>query len=130
MKKILGILSAMLMLAIVFSLILSPFNLSSQKKSQSANAAIPEKVMNVLKVSCYSCHSDKGSGLAPGALNLDQWDTYPLKKQIKKASAMCREITNGTMPPTKFVAQNPAAKLNAEKSKIVCDWATSLSPTN
>jgi cytochrome c5 len=130
MKKILGILSAMVMLTIVVSLTLTPFTLSSQKKNQSANAGIPEKVKNIVKTSCMACHSDKGSGLAPGALNLDQWDTYSLKKQIKKASTMCREITNGTMPPSKYVAQNPAAKLNAEKVKVICDWATSLTPAN
>jgi hypothetical protein len=129
MKKILGILSAIVMMTIVVSLTATPFTLSSQEKSEAANAGIPEKVMNIVKTSCMACHSDKGSGLAPGALNLSQWDTYPVKKQIKKASAMCREITNGTMPKQDFLAKNPGAKLNAEKIKVICDWATSIKPT-
>ncbi len=130
MKKILGILSAMVMLAIVLSLTLTPFTMSSQKKTVSAQAGIPEKVMNIVKTSCMACHSDNGSGLAPSIINFSQWESYPLKKQIKKASAMCREITNGTMPPAKYLAQNPAAILNAEKVKVICDWATSLTPAN
>lgn len=128
MKKLLSLLSAMAMVAIVVSITLTPFSLSSQQKSRITNATIPEKVMTIVKVSCLACHSDKGEGLAPASINFSQWDTYTAKKQFKKASAMCREITNGTMPPAEYLAKNPAAKLNADKIAIICNWATSIKP--
>jgi cytochrome c5 len=128
MKKFAGILVAMVVIAIVASITLTPFTVKSQKSAGTINTAIPEKVMTIVKTSCMACHSDNGSGLAPTAINFSQWDTYPIKKQIKKASAMCREITNGTMPPSDYLAKHSAAVLNAEKIKVICDWAASIKP--
>jgi hypothetical protein len=128
MKKLLGIFAAIVVVAIVASITLTPFTVNSQKKATALNPAIPEKVMTVIKTSCMACHSDNGSDEAKLVINFSQWDTYPAKKQIKKASAMCREITNGTMPPATYIAKNPGAKLNPEKSKVICDWASSITP--
>ena len=126
MKKITGTVIAIIVIAIVASFTLTSFTFVKQQKSQSVNTAIPEKVMSIFKTSCVSCHADNGNAMAMNAVNFTQWDTYTAKKQFKKAAAICREVTNGSMPPSSYISKNPAAKLNAEKTSTICNWATSL----
>jgi mono/diheme cytochrome c family protein len=128
MKKITGTIIAVILIAIAGSFTLTSFTFVRQKQSPSVNTAIPEKVMSIFKVSCVSCHADKGNTMAMGAVNFSQWDTYSAKKQFKKAAAICREVTNGTMPPSSYLAKNPGAKLNVEKTATICNWATSMPP--
>ena len=126
MKKLTGIFAAIALVAIVASITLTPSMVKSQKKETSHSQVIPDKVMTIVKTSCMACHSDNGSEMAKGVINFSQWDTYPAKKQSKKAAAISREVTNGTMPPKSYTSKNPGAVLNAEKVKVITDWAATL----
>jgi hypothetical protein len=128
MKKLTGTSIAILIIVIVATITFSPFTVNSQKNTKTSEPAIPEKVMAIVKISCMACHADNGNAMAMGAVNFSQWNTYPAKKQSKKASAICREVTNGSMPPSTFLSKNPGAKLNANKIAIICNWATSMKP--
>ncbi|MEI6124403.1 MAG: heme-binding domain-containing protein [Bacteroidota bacterium] len=126
MKKILLFSTAILVVAIIASVTLVPSVANSQKKSKALNPAIPENVMKVFNKSCIACHGAGGNGMAMGVVNFSAWDNYSATKQAKKAKSVCNAVTNGSMPPGSFSGSRPTAA----EIKEICDWATSLQPTN
>ncbi|MBM3404665.1 MAG: hypothetical protein FJY10_07220 [Bacteroidetes bacterium] len=92
-----------------------------------STSGIPDSVYVILKKACMACHSDQGTGLAKGKLNLSPWDGYSADRKVSKARAICKEMKAGTMPPRRFVAKNPEAQLTDDQIRIVCDWTASLS---
>lgn len=124
MKKVV-ILTTFLIAIVVLAFTTNVAGYTGLKKVNTTQS-IPENVMKILKTSCGACHSNSGGASAKAVLNLDTWDTYPAKKQIKKASAMYRAISNGSMPPKSYIDKNPGAALNAEKKEVINTWVKSL----
>ena len=123
MKKLSYLALAMIVVATAAIIFINPIKAVSQKKTAQTVLSVPEKVTEALKQSCTTCHSEGGSGLASGMWNLGSWDSYSAKKQAKKASAMCRAISKGSMPPAN--AQNVKA-LSPEQKEAICNWAASI----
>jgi cytochrome c5 len=113
----------MLVGAIAILVFVSPQSASSQKKIVKSANVIPDNVSQILKKSCGMCHNAGGNGMAQSVWSISSWDQYKAKKQIKKASAMCKAITNGSMPPA---SAGKDRKPTSEQKDEVCKWATSL----
>jgi len=84
----------------------------------------PDEVKEVLKSSCYDCHSKEASHKKGKlALNFDKWDDYKLTKRISKLDAICEVIEEGKMPPEKYLKGNPEKALTDEQKELICNWA-------
>jgi cytochrome c553 len=126
MKKFQFVLLAVLVVAIAAVLVINPSKAVSQQKMVQTSYAIPDSVATILKNSCASCHGDGGNGMAMSSWSLDQWNTYPVDKQAKKASAISSAMTKGSMPPGSFKKANPGKVPTSAQIGIVSKWANSL----
>lgn len=107
----------------VLAVVLSAFAPGSGKGNQDSGKAISEDVMKILNNSCSKCHTQGGSGAALANLNLTKWGNYDSAKQIKKATAICRTVQSGKMPPKSFINKNPQAVLTDAHKTLICSWA-------
>jgi hypothetical protein len=126
MKKVHYALVTVFFISIAAFLVISPSKAVSQKKISQSGYSIPDNVMGIFRNSCIGCHGEGGNGMAMSMLNFSTWDTYSVKKQAKKASAICNEITKGAMPPASVRDANPGKIPTAAQLEIVCKWANSL----
>ena len=116
-----------LIVSIAFSGILL-FVFQSFLFNPAASPQVPVDVKDILKTSCYDCHSNEASNKkAIDALNFDQWDGYKKTKQISKLEAICEVVKEGKMPPEKYLDKNPDVALSDEQKKIVCIWTDEAS---
>ncbi len=84
----------------------------------------PDEVKEILKNSCYGCHSNESSNKkSVGALNFDEFDGYKVTKKISKLDAIHEVITEGKMPPEKFLKGNPDKALSDDQGTLVGNWA-------
>lgn len=82
-------------------------------------------VKEVLKNSCFDCHSDGASNKkGKNALNFDAWDEYKTGKKISKLSAICDIVSEGKMPPEKYLKSKPEAALTDQQKKLICEWTS------
>lgn len=89
-----------------------------------AGPDFPADVKEVLKTSCYDCHSkDASKKKGTLALNFDKWDDYKVSKRISKLDAICEVIEEGKMPPAKYLKGNPEKAMSDEQKEMVCSWA-------
>jgi hypothetical protein len=119
--------------------------LSNQASDRAAapalrGANIPPSVANVFARACINCHSEKTrwpwySRIAPVSwivesdvkharehLNLSRWNDLEAADQRLLLTAIATVIENREMPPSKYVALHPEAKLSAEDSVRVIEW--------
>ena len=105
----------------------------------------PEEVMNILKKSCYDCHSNETvwpwySHVAPVSwlvahdvdegreeMNLSEWDSYSEKKKRKKIEEIWEEIEEGEMPLWYYTLIHPDDKLTEQEKRTIKDWSISAS---
>lgn len=126
MKKFQFIIAVAFVFTIVAFLVIAPLKSVSQKQSAQSSASIPEDVSKILQNSCTGCHSAGGNGMAESMWSYSSWDKYSVKKQSKKAKAMCNAIKDGMMPPS-YVRQSDPSKIPTnEQKEIICNWASSL----
>jgi len=100
----------------------------SQVLKAGATTQYPETVKKVIDSKCLGCHSPEGkSEKAKEALN---WMTLMgLEKSVKvsKLDKIVEVLDKGEMPPKKMLEMHPEAKISAEDSKILRDWAVATS---
>jgi hypothetical protein len=103
-------------------------------------ADLPTSVTDVFAHACMNCHSEKTtwpwySNVAPVSwlvegdvkharehLNLSRWDGLEAADQRMLLTAIATVIENHEMPPHKYVAMHPEARLSAEDSVRVIEW--------
>jgi uncharacterized membrane protein len=123
MKKLNYLVIAISVIAIAAITLVGPMKATSQKTTvQSANV-IPDNVSVILKKSCTSCHNEGGNGMAASAWSYSSWDKYTPEKQAKKANAICKAITKGTMPPSSVGKDRIPTD---EQRDVICKWAASI----
>jgi len=84
---------------------------------------IPADVNEILKTSCYGCHTQESSSKkAKIALNFDKWDDYKDTKKISKLDAICEVISKDKMPPEKYLKDSPEKALSDDQKVAVCSW--------
>lgn len=124
MKRILLISALAAVAAIASVIILMPAEAASQKQTRTVETSdIPEDLMKVFENSCMPCHGSEGKGISVSMLNFNEWSKYSPKKQAKKAGAICKTITKGSMPPASFIEANPGKAIAATQKEIICKWA-------
>jgi len=105
---------------------------------------VPADVQQVLKTSCYDCHSNNtaypwysrmqpvamwlGNHINEGKreLNFSEFGSYPIGKQYRKLDALNEEVKEGEMPLTSYTLIHWDAKLDDAKKLLVANWANAL----
>ena len=105
---------------------------------------VPADVQQVLKTSCYDCHSNNtaypwysrmqpvamwlGNHINEGKreLNFSEFGSYTIGKQYRKLDALNEEVKEGEMPLTSYTLIHWDAKLDDAKKLLVANWANAL----
>jgi hypothetical protein len=100
----------------------------------------PEKISNILRISCYDCHSNETSWpwysyVAPVSffvvddvnegrehMNFSEWDNYSAKDKQEYMEEIIEEVEKGEMPLTSYTFVHPNAKLDSYRIKMIKDW--------
>jgi hypothetical protein len=101
---------------------------------------MPEEVHNILKTSCYDCHSDYTtypwySRIQPVGfwlnnhvnegkqhLNFSQFNTYTLKRKLHKLDEVIETIEENEMPLKSYTWIHGDAKLSYAQKEILKTW--------
>ncbi len=101
----------------------------------------PEDVHQILKSSCYDCHSNQTrypwySHIAPvsywmadhirhgkGELNFSNWDSYGPRKKIRKLEEVVETVKSGEMPMEEYTWTHGDARLTTEQQQAIVAWA-------
>ena len=81
---------------------------------------------NVLDNSCLQCHGADGKFKAKLKFNFENMAEMDNTKLISKLSKIDDVVSEGSMPPKKYVKKNPSHALTKADKKIITDWASSL----
>lgn len=105
---------------------------------------VPDKVLNIFKISCYDCHSNNTSypwyvNIQPLGwmmskhikngkenLNFNEFGTYSKRKKANKLRAIETSIKDGSMPLSSYTILHRDAKLSSENKKLITDWASNI----
>ena len=107
------------------------------------NAAAPlsSDVGAILARSCNDCHSHRTtwpwySNVSPASwllthdvnegrseMNLSQWGTYSEEKRADLLRGICKEVSDGEMPPFTYAVAHPTARLTKTDVQTMCAWA-------
>ncbi|MEZ5425950.1 MAG: heme-binding domain-containing protein [Pyrinomonadaceae bacterium] len=144
MKKVLKIIVVVLFVALAGIQFIRPnFNNPQVVEAETLEASteVPEDVGQILKTSCYDCHSNQTvypwySRISPvswwladhiregrGELNFSVWNTYNNRRKAHKLEEICENIESKAMPLPSYLWGHGDAELSPEKIKILCDWA-------
>jgi hypothetical protein len=106
-----------------------------------AGAEIDPAVKAMLERSCQNCHSEKTdwpiySYIAPMSwlvegdvsqarahMNLSRWGDYSLEEKEQLLASIGAVVRSGKMPPARYTAIHTYAKLSAEDSARIYEWA-------
>ena len=101
----------------------------------------PEKVMTILRTSCYDCHSNETvwpwySYVAPMSwlvsndvrdgrahLNFSEWASYSTEKRDHKREECGEEVEEGEMPLWFYIPLHPEAELSEEDAETILAWS-------
>jgi len=101
----------------------------------------PEKVHQILKTTCFDCHSDVTeypwyNSITPvnywldehirdgkKHLNFSDWANYSLKKKEHKMDELHEEVAEGEMPLESYTYTHADANLNQEQIDAIVVWA-------
>ena len=110
----------------------------------STHYTVPPDVLNILKRSCYDCHSNNTvypwyNNIQPVAwwladhvkvgkeeLNFSEFDTYPPKRQLHKLHAFVGQVNDDRMPLDSYLWIHKDAGLNKTQKDTVLQWADGL----
>lgn len=85
---------------------------------------MPDDVQEILKTSCYDCHTSASSNKkGKAALNFDKWDEYKDSKKVGKLDAICEVVSKDKMPPEKYLKNSPEKALSDDQKVLLCSWA-------
>ena len=103
----------------------------------------PEEVVQILKRSCFDCHSNHTQWpwygyLAPvswwvshhidearDALNLTTWNDYDADEQAEFSEEIWDEVDLGNMPPDYYLWMHADAELNPAEKQALAAWSAS-----
>ncbi|MEO9147125.1 MAG: heme-binding domain-containing protein [Ginsengibacter sp.] len=146
MKKVLKTLLAILLIAFIIIQFIRPSkNEGEEIASNQITAAqqVPEDVQQIIKVSCYDCHSNTThypwySKIQPVAwflndhivegkkeLNFSTFASYPTYRRYKKFKEIGKQVKDGDMPLFSYTLLHRDASLNADKKLLLENWAAS-----
>jgi hypothetical protein len=101
---------------------------------------VPVNIHDLLKTSCYDCHSNNtnypwyaniqplGWWLAnhikegKRELNFNEFRSYSQRRQLSKLKAIAESIKDGSMPLSSYTLMHQNAKLSENDKQAVIDW--------
>ncbi len=104
----------------------------------------PTEVMDILRRSCYDCHSNETvwplySRVAPVSwlladdvdegrehMNFSEWSGYTEKKKAKWIHEIWEEVSEGEMPLWYYLLLHPEAKLSAADKEMLHKWTSAM----
>lgn len=104
--------------------------------------AVPDKVMNILKISCYDCHSNNtrypwymnvepmgwlmASHIKEGKANFNfsEFGSYSKRKGANKLRAVGKTTKEGTMPISSYTMMHSDSKLSQMDKNLLMEWAS------
>ncbi len=110
----------------------------------TAKYTIPADVQQILKTSCYDCHSNNTNypwynNIQPVAwwlkshidegkrdLNFSEFTSYRIGRQYRKLEEINKLVKEGEMPLESYTLIHTDAKLNEQQKLAVANWVTSL----
>lgn len=143
MKRIKKILLGLLIVLILIQFIQPVRNKSTALLSTDITKTInvPGHVQDILKASCYDCHSNNTnypwySRIQPfgwllarhirngkAELNFNEFGSYSLRRQISKLNGLGNSVKDGTMPLSSYTMIHKSARLSKEDKSLLIDWA-------
>ncbi len=151
MKRFLTKRNIFLALAAVFVVIqfFQPAKNTSNDQTNhiSAAFAVPADVENILRVSCYDCHSNLTAypwynNVQPVAwyldhhvqegkseINFSEFKRYSLPRQYHKFEEIMEQVGSGEMPDGAFTLIHREASLNDNQRQLLINWAKSCRDT-
>ena len=145
MKKILKIILVVLLVGLIVIQFFKPARNAAPEIATNqieASYSVPNDVKDVLKVSCYDCHSNTTlypwySNIQPGgwllanhvkngrsALNFSEFGSYSQRKQTSKLKAIVNSLNDGTMPLKSYSLIHRDARLTNDEKTLIINWAT------
>ena len=131
----------LLLILIQFIPNITPSSINNGNNTNEIEA--PTEVLNILKTSCYDCHSNSVDypwydHVAPAswfaqihvknareALNFTEWKSYDKEKQ-RKLLLKIKKATVIRMPLASYLWLHNDAKLSVNNKKLLQKWALSL----
>jgi len=107
---------------------------------------VPQKIQEMLKTSCFDCHSNNTkypwyNNIAPASwvlanhvddgkeeLNFDAWSTYSQKRKNRKLKEIKKELEGKDMPLDSYLWIHKKAELSKNQIKEIIVWARKLYP--
>lgn len=86
--------------------------------------ALPADVKAIVQQKCYGCHNANSKN-EKGKAKLD-WDALEAAKKSKSMASMGKiseALTEGTMPPAKFLENKPEGKLTEAELATLMEWS-------
>ena len=144
MKKLLKTLLIILVIAFIIIQFIRPSkNLEEEIAANQITAAyqLPDNVQQLLKTSCYDCHSNTThypwySKIQPAAwflsnhivegkkeLNFSNFAAYPAYRRYKKFKEIGKEVRDGDMPMFSYTLLHRDATLSADQKLLIENWA-------
>ena len=130
----------------VFLVVAQAFRIDKSNPAVEADVNAPIPVKQLMKRSCYGCHSNETvwpwySNIAPASwltaydvhhgraeLNFSSWGKYDATQRLKKLKEISDEIVEGDMPPIYYVyPMHTDARLSAADRRTFEEWIASES---
>ncbi len=147
MKIIKIILNALLIIFVLIQFLPNPTknNLSQPSITSIENAhQVPDSVLNILKTSCYDCHSNQtfypwyarikpiswwlNNHINEGKeeLNFSIFGSYSIGRQYHKLKEIKEQVEENEMPLKSYTLIHRNAVLEREKKSILVSWINQL----
>jgi hypothetical protein len=103
----------------------------------------PENVMQILRTSCYDCHSNEVkwpwySNIAPASwlvaydvhearehMNFSEWQSYSAEDKAEDIEEIWEEVEEGEMPLWYYLILHSEAELSESDKAVLKDWVDS-----
>lgn len=143
MKKVLKVILVIVIIGLIAIQFIRPEKNSGEEIAANqitAKYKTPQEVEQILKVSCYDCHSNTThypwySNIQPVAwwledhivegkeeLNFSTFMEYPVWRQYKKFKEIGEEVKDGEMPMASFTLIHRDAVMTADQKLLVQNW--------
>ena len=139
--KILLLILVLLFVVIQFIDAKRPDVVTENENDLIYNNQIPGPVADILRTSCYDCHSNETkypwySYVAPVSwlvakdiregreeLNFSEWESLSKMDKAKHLDNIIDEVMDEEMPMSIYTIIHTNARLNGEERKMLTDWA-------
>ncbi|HUZ57911.1 MAG TPA: heme-binding domain-containing protein [Hanamia sp.] len=144
MKKILKVIIVILVIALITIQFIRPAKNQGEEMAANQITAVqqvPEDIQQILKVSCYDCHSNTTrypwyENIQPVAwflndhivegkkeVNFSIFVTYPVYRRYKKFKEIQKQIKDNEMPLFSYTILHRDAILNPDQKSNLITWA-------